>query len=121
MFLWRRRAIRAAFERYTGPLGRSSRRSRADRCWCTPTSQLKPVSIDFAVMESAPGRARRDGLDGRRLVGHRQLDRAAGGLGGAGDGSVVQPGERVEVSADDLVVRRAAARSASSRRCRAVA
>ena len=54
MFLWRRRAIRAALERYTGPdPAASSRRSRAPPLLEHAYEQLKPVSIDYAVMESA--------------------------------------------------------------------
>ena len=47
------------------------------------------------------------GVDGRRLVRPRRVDRAARRDRRArGTGAVVQAGETVEVDADDLVVRR---------------
>jgi len=112
MFLWRRRAIRAALERYTGLVQllepvRSSP-SLVERAY----EQLKPVSIDYAVMESAA----RDGLVlmasmdvGWSDIGSWTALLAA--IGAGGSGRVVQAGETVTVGADDLVIRRTADRA----------
>jgi mannose-1-phosphate guanylyltransferase len=108
MFVWRRRAIRAAFERYTGLIGLLEPTIRAKPLLVHAYEQLKPVSIDFAVMESAA-------RDGRVVMGSMDVGwsdigswtELLGAAGAGGTGSVVQPGERVEVDADDLVVRRA--------------
>lgn len=109
MFLWRRRAIRSALERYTGliqllqPVRHSS--SLLEHAY----EQLRPVSIDHAVMESAA----RDGhvvmasMDvGWSDIGSWTALLAAIDAGGAG--RVVRPGETVTVDAGDLVVRRTA-------------
>ncbi len=53
MFLWRRRAIRAALERYTGLVGLLEPTVRSPVLLAHAYEQLKPVSIDYAVMESA--------------------------------------------------------------------
>ena len=108
MFVWRRRAIRAAFERYTGLVGLLEPTIRQKPLLVHAYEQLKPVSIDFAVMESAArdGRVVMGSMDvGWSDIGSWTELLAAGGAGGTG--SVVQPGDRIEVSADDLVVRRA--------------
>ena len=77
MFVWRRRAIRAAFERYSGLIGLLEPTIRAPALLAHAYEQLKPVSIDVAPHgECGPRRARRDGRDGRRMVRHRQLDGA---------------------------------------------
>ena len=53
MFVWRRRAIRAAIERYPGLIGLLEPTIRAPALLAHAYEQLKPVSIDFALMESA--------------------------------------------------------------------
>jgi mannose-1-phosphate guanylyltransferase len=112
IFLWRRRAIRAALERYTGLM-----RSLAPMAGSAATlasayeAIQKPVSIDYAVMEGAA-------LDGRVVMGSMDVgwsdlgswSALLAGLGAHGTGSVVQAGERVEVERDDLVVRRVGGR-----------
>jgi mannose-1-phosphate guanylyltransferase len=108
MFLWRRRAIRAAFERYTGLIGLLEPTIRAKPLLIHAYEQLKPVSIDFAIMESAArdGRVVMGSMDvGWSDIGSWTELLAASGAGGTG--SVVQAGERVEVKAEDLVIRRA--------------
>ena len=108
MFLWRRRAIRSALERYTGLLqtigpmvGQPSMLERAYE------SIRKALSIDYAVMEAAA-------RDGRVVMGAMDVGWSDLGswtalleaLGSRGHGAVVKPGETVEVGDEDLVVRR---------------
>lgn len=108
MFLWRRRAVRAALERYTGLVGLLEPTIAAPALLAHAYEQLKPVSIDYAVMESAA-------RDGRVVMGAMEVGWSDIGnwsallaaIGAGGTGAVVQPGERAEVSASDLVVRRA--------------
>ncbi|MEX2183654.1 MAG: sugar phosphate nucleotidyltransferase [Chloroflexota bacterium] len=111
IFLWRRRAIRAAIQRYTGLVQLIEPTLAAPTLLQHAYEQLKPMSIDHAVMESAA----RNGevVMGSMDVGWSDLGSwtsllAAIGAGGAG--AVVQPGETVEVGADDLVVRRVGGR-----------
>ncbi len=108
MFLWRRRAIRAALERYTGlvqTLGPMvSSPAMLERAY---ESIQKAMSIDYAVMEGAArdGRVLMAAMD----VGWSDLgswSALLGALGSSGTGAVVQAGETVTVDADDLVVRR---------------
>jgi mannose-1-phosphate guanylyltransferase len=108
MFLWRRRAIRANLERYTGLIGLLEPTVRAPALLAHAYEQLKPVSIDYAVMESAArdGRVVMAAMDvGWSDIGSWSALLEA--IGAGGNGSIVQPGERTEVAADDLVVRRA--------------
>jgi mannose-1-phosphate guanylyltransferase len=107
MFLWRRRSIRAELERYTGLIGLLEPTIRAPTLLAHAYEQLKPVSIDYAVMESAA-------RDHRVVMGAMDVGWSdIGGwtalltaIGAGGSGAVVQQGERVEASADDLVIRR---------------
>jgi mannose-1-phosphate guanylyltransferase len=107
MFVWRRRAIRAALERYTGLVQLIEPTVTAPPLLQHAYEQLKPVSIDYAVMESAA----RDGhvVMGSMDVGWSDLGSWTAllqALGGHGTGAVVQAGETVEVDRDDLVIRR---------------
>ena len=107
MFVWRRRAIRAAFERYTGLIGLLEPTIHAKPLLVHAYEQLKPVSVDVAIMESAA-------RDGRVVMGSMDVgwsdigswSELLAAIGAGGTGSVVQPGEHIEASADDLVVRR---------------
>jgi mannose-1-phosphate guanylyltransferase len=108
IFLWRRRAILAALSRYTGllqslgPMIGSP--AMLDRAY---EAIQRALSIDHAVMEGAA-------RDGRVVMG--SMDVGWSDLGSwtallaaieaSGTGSVIQPGETVEVDHDDLVVRR---------------
>ena len=108
MFLWRRRAIRSALERYTGlvqtlgPMVASP--AMLERAY---ESIQKAMSIDYAVMEGAA-------RDGRVLMATMDVGWSDIGswtallraLGSRGTGAVVQAGETVTVDAEDLVVRR---------------
>jgi mannose-1-phosphate guanylyltransferase len=111
MFLWRRRAIRGALERYTGLIQLIEPTIQAPTLLQHAYEQLKPVSIDYAVMESA---ARNGGVVMASMdVGWSDLGSWTSlldGIGARGTGSVVQPGETVDVEVDDLVIRRIAGR-----------
>ena len=107
MFLWRRRAIRATLERYTG-LVQSLEPVRT-----TPTllekayDGIKGMSIDHAVMEAAArdGRVVMAAMDvGWSDIGSWTALLEAIGVGGSGE--LVQAGETVQTAAGDLVVRR---------------
>ena len=108
MFAWRRRAIRSAFERYSGLIGLLEPTIRAPALLAHAYEQLKPVSIDVAVMESAA-------RDGRVVMGAMDVgwsdignwSELLAAISAGGSGSVIQPGDRIDVAADDLVVRRA--------------
>ena len=112
IFLWRRRAITAALERYTGllqslgPMAGSP--ASLERAY---EAIQKPVSIDYAVMEGAAqsGQVVMASMDvGWSDLGSWSALLAA--LGSGANGAVVQAGERVEVAHDDLVVRRVGGR-----------
>lgn len=111
IFLWRRRAIRAAIQRYTGLVQLIEPTLAAPTLLQHAYEQLKPMSIDHAVMESAA----RNGevVMGSMDVGWSDLGSwtsLLAAIGARGEGAVVQPGETVQVGADDLVVRRVGGR-----------
>ncbi|HET7727723.1 MAG TPA: sugar phosphate nucleotidyltransferase [Candidatus Limnocylindrales bacterium] len=109
MFLWRRRAIRAALERYTALIQLLEPVRHSPSLLEHAYEQLRPVSIDYAVMESAArdGQVVMASMDvGWSDVGSWTALLAA--IGAGGTGRVVQPGETVTVAAGDLVVRRTA-------------
>ena len=107
MFLWRRRAIRAAFEAFApevfGPIaaGRASGRLEAGY------AAARAVSIDYAIME--PAAADHRVVMASMDVGWSDLGSwtvLLEALGGVGTGRVVKPGEAAEAGAADLVVER---------------
>jgi mannose-1-phosphate guanylyltransferase len=107
MFLWRRQAIRRALERFTGLVQLIEPTIAAPNLLQHAYEQLKPVSIDYAVMESAArnGQVIMASMDvGWSDLGSWTALLAA--IGARGTGAVVQPGETVDVEADDLVIRR---------------
>jgi mannose-1-phosphate guanylyltransferase len=105
MFLWRRRAILAALDRYTmlptvlGPAVAS------DSALATAYDRIQGLSIDHAVMEGA---ARdRQVVMAALDVGWSDLGgwpALLGALGHPAEGGVVQPGQAVELADDDLLV-----------------
>ncbi len=108
MFLWRRRAIRAALERYTSLPTLLGTAVGHDLALDMAYDRLNATSIDRAVMESAAS----DGLvvmarldAGWNDLGSWAALLSALGIAGA-DGRVVATGEAVRVTAGDLVVRR---------------
>jgi mannose-1-phosphate guanylyltransferase len=112
IFLWRRRAILAALRRYTGLLQSLGPMIDSPALLDHAYEAIqRPVSIDYAVMEGAArdGRVAMAAVD----VGWSDLgswSALLGAIGARGTGSVVQPGETVEVEGDDLVVRRVGGR-----------
>lgn len=108
MFVWRRRAIRAALTRYTGLVQSLQPMFGApDQLAHAYEAIRTPLSIDRAVMESAA----RNGEVGMASmdVGWSDLgswSALLAAIGARGEGAVVQAGETVAVDDDDLVVRR---------------
>ncbi|MDH4142119.1 MAG: sugar phosphate nucleotidyltransferase [Chloroflexota bacterium] len=107
IFLWRRRAIRAALDRYTGLMRLIEPTVSSPVLLDHAYEQLKPISIDHAVMEGAA----RNGevVMGSMDVGWSDLgswSALLAAIGARGEGAVVQPGETVTVDDGDLVVRR---------------
>jgi mannose-1-phosphate guanylyltransferase len=107
IFLWRRRAIRDALERYTGLVTLLGPVAASEAGLGAAYDQLRPVSIDYAVMEGA-ARDRRV-VTAATDVGWSDLGSWTAllrALGAAGSGAVVQPNEAVEAGRHDLVVER---------------
>jgi mannose-1-phosphate guanylyltransferase len=107
-FLWRRRAIRAALNRYTGLVQSLEPMIAAPQLLERAYEAIQtPLSIDHAVMEGAArnGQVVMASMDvGWSDLGSWTALLAA--IGARGEGAVVQPGETVQVEGDDLVVRR---------------
>jgi mannose-1-phosphate guanylyltransferase len=105
MFLWRRRAIRAALERYTMLPTVLEPALVSDAALATAYDRIQGLSVDHAVMEGAA----RD-----RQVVMATLDVGWSDLGGwpallaalghPAEGGVVQPGQAVELGENDLLV-----------------
>jgi mannose-1-phosphate guanylyltransferase len=112
IFLWRRRAIRAALERYTGFIQSLAPMIGSPMLLEQAYESIQQAkSIDHAVMEGAA----RDGqvAMGSMNVGWSDLGSWTAlleAIGARGEGAVVQGGETVEVDGDDLVVRRVGGR-----------
>lgn len=111
IFLWRRRTIRAAIIRYSSLLQLLEPAIHAPALLEHAYEQLKPVSIDYLVMENAArnGQVVMAAMD----VGWSDLGswtQLLAAIGVRGEGGVVQPGETVTVDAEDLVVRRVGGR-----------
>lgn len=108
MFAWRRGAIRAALEKYTPLMTVIGSALNSDIALAGAYERLQPVSIDVAVMESAARdhRVLMGTLDvGWSDVGSWSALLAALGMPGI-DGRVLQPGDSVETTVEDLVVER---------------
>ncbi len=111
MFLWRRRAIRAVLERYTGLVQSLEPVRRTPTLLEKAYDGIKGISIDHAVMEAAArdGRVVMAAMDvGWSDIGSWSALLAA--IDVPGSGELVQAGETVQTSAGDLVVRRHAGR-----------
>ncbi|HET9519927.1 MAG TPA: sugar phosphate nucleotidyltransferase [Candidatus Limnocylindrales bacterium] len=111
MFAWRRRAIRAALEKYT-PLMMLIEPATTELALAAAYDRITPISIDYAVMEGAAADHRV--VMGSMDVGWSDLGSwsallaalaaiSGNEIGGA-SGRVVQSGETIEVGPDDLVV-----------------
>ena len=112
IFLWRRRAIAAALERYTGLLQSLGPMVSSPLTLAQAYEAIqRPVSIDFAVMEGAAQSGQV--VMGAMSVGWSDLGSWSAlldAIGARGTGSLVRAGETVEVEDDDLVVRRVGGR-----------
>jgi mannose-1-phosphate guanylyltransferase len=108
MFLWRRRAIRAALEKYTPLMFLIDQAVSSELALTNVYERIASMSIDSAVMESAAA----DGhvVMGAMDVGWSDLGTWSALLGAMGvpdiDARVVQPGDTIELGPDDLVVQR---------------
>jgi mannose-1-phosphate guanylyltransferase len=110
MFAWQRGAIQAALEKYTPLPMLIGQAAGSELALANAYDRIQPISIDKAVMESAADDHRV--VMGSLDVGWSDLGSwtallaaLAGGDGGGATGRVLQPGERVELAPDDLVIR----------------
>jgi mannose-1-phosphate guanylyltransferase len=107
IFVWRRRAIRDALATYTGLLTLMGPVASSEPGLRNAYEQLRPVSIDNAVMEGA---ARgRTVVMANADVGWNDLGSwtaLLSELGARGTGQVIQAGESAVATEDDLVVAR---------------
>ncbi len=111
MFLWRRRAIRAALARYAGDVLNAVSVAHARNTLPETYPSIRSVSIDYAVME--PAAADGQVVMGAMDVGWSDLGNwtsLLAALGASGIGSVVQAGEPGHAGGDDLLVRRVGGR-----------
>jgi len=107
IFLWRRRSIRAALERYTALITALEPVRGSEGLLTSAYDRLKPMSIDHAVMEGA-ARDRRVVMASMD-VGWSDLGSwtaLLADIGAAGIGRVIQPDQLAEAGPDDLVVER---------------
>jgi mannose-1-phosphate guanylyltransferase len=107
IFLWQRRAIREAIDRYTGLMTMIGTIGSSDSGLQAAYDRLKPLSIDRAVMEGAAS-DRRVAMASMN-VGWSDLGswtQLIAALGGTGVGRVVPPNESARASEADLVVER---------------
>jgi mannose-1-phosphate guanylyltransferase len=107
IFAWRRRAIVDALGRYTGLTTLLGTFAGSETGLAAAYDQLRPVSIDHAVMEGAASdhRVVMVGMD----VGWDDLGSWTAllhALGSTGSGAVIQPSEPAEAGEDDLIIER---------------
>lgn len=110
MFAWRRRAIRAAIDKYTPLMMLVETSVGSDLALAGAYDRITPISIDFAVMEAAAG-------DHRVVMGSMDvgwsdlgswtalLEAISGGDEEGATGRVVQSGEAFDAGPNDLIVR----------------
>lgn len=111
IFLWQRRAIRDAIERYTGLVTMVGAVAGSDSGLTAAYDRLKPISIDHAVMEGAAS-DRRVAM-ASMAVGWSDLGswtQLVAAIGGTGVGRVVSPNEAVTAGEADLVIERVGGR-----------
>src|SRR3970040_616243 len=107
IFAWRRRALVDALGRYTGLTTLLGTFAGSETGLAAAYDQLRPVSIDHAVMEGAASdhRVVMIGMD----VGWDDLGSWTApphAIGGTGSGPVIQPSEPAEAGEDDLIIER---------------
>jgi mannose-1-phosphate guanylyltransferase len=115
IFLWQRRAIRDAIDRYTGLITMIGSVVSSESGLHAAYDRLKPISIDHAVMEGAANDHRV--VMGSMDVGWSDLGswtQLIAALGGAGSGRVIPPNEAVSATDGDLVIERIGGRLAVS-------
>jgi len=110
IFLWRRRAIREALEKFTPLPMLIDQAVGSELALKNAYDRITPISIDKAVMEGAASdhRVVMGGMDvGWSDLGSwtALLAAMAGSRADGATGRVVQSGETVHLAADDLVVR----------------
>jgi mannose-1-phosphate guanylyltransferase len=111
IFLWRRRAIRDALERHTALFTLIGSVAQSEMALAGAYEQLRPVSIDVAVMEGAAQAGRV--VMGAMNVGWNDLggwSPLLAALGAHANGRVVPPGEEVPLGPGDLLVERRSGR-----------
>ena len=107
IFLWQRRTIRDALERYTGLVTLLGPSAHSEPGLAAAYDQLRPISIDFAVMEGAA--SDRHVVMAAMDVGWSDLGSwtvLLNAIGAAGTGAVIPPNEAAEAGPDDLIVER---------------
>jgi len=107
MFLWRRRTIRDALDRFTGLITLLAPVVHSESGLASAYDQLRPISIDHAVMEGAASDRRvvMAAMDvGWSDLGSWTALLAA--IGASGSGHVVPANEAAEAHAADLVIER---------------
>ena len=110
MFAWRRRAIRAALEKYTPLMMLIEPAAASELALAAAYDRISPISIDHAVMEGAAAdhRVVMAAMDvGWSDLGSWSalLKALAAGNERRASGRVVQAGETIEVGPDDLLIR----------------
>ncbi|MEO8462599.1 MAG: sugar phosphate nucleotidyltransferase [Chloroflexota bacterium] len=107
IFVWQRAAIRDALERYTGLITLLEPVAHSESGLAAAYTQLRGISIDRAVMESA--------ASDRRVVmaamnaGWSDLgswSALLGAIGARGSGAVIQPNATAEAGPNDLLIDR---------------
>ena len=107
MFFWRRQTIREALDRFTGLITLLGPVVHSESGLAAAYDQLRPISIDHAVMEGAASDRRvvMASMDvGWSDLGSWSALLAA--IGASGAGHVVPPNEAAEAHAADLVIER---------------
>jgi mannose-1-phosphate guanylyltransferase len=115
IFLWQRRAIREAIDRYTGLITMIGSVAGSESGLRAAYDRLKPISIDHAVMEGAASDHRV--VMGSMAVGWSDLGswtQLLAALGGTGTGRVIPPNEAAHAEDADLIVERIGGRLAVS-------
>ena len=115
IFVWQRRAIRDAIDRYTGLITMIGTVATSDSGLRAAYDRLKPLSIDRAVMEGAA--SDRKVAMASANVGWSDLGswtQLLAAIGGTGVGRVLPPNEPAQATEDDLVLERQAGRLALS-------
>ena len=111
IFLWRRRSIRAALDRQTSLETLLAPVAHSESGLAAAYDQLRPVSIDHAVMEGAARQGRV--VMASMSVGWSDLGSwtaLLAAIDGTGVGEVIQAGEDAEAGPDDLLIERAGGR-----------